>query len=82
VNFGKSWIEDSPCQHGLISLPYLDGPSLENLQLDGAFVRFLWIVPITGEELEFKKASGLEALESRFEKAEFNYLNPYRPSVC
>src|SRR5260370_12587677 len=29
VNFGKPWMEGSRCDHGLLSLPYLDGPQLE-----------------------------------------------------
>lgn len=82
VNFGKPWIENSPCEHGLISLPYLDGPDLEELQLENRSLQFLWLLPITKEELAFKKASGLEALEARFEKEQINYLNPHRPSVC
>jgi hypothetical protein len=29
VNFGRPWIANSRCSFGLVSLPYLDGPSLE-----------------------------------------------------
>src|SRR5438874_259081 len=29
VNFGRPWLPGSKCEHGLLSLPYLDGPSLE-----------------------------------------------------
>lgn len=31
VNFGRSWLPDSLCSYGLVSLPYLDGSPLEEL---------------------------------------------------
>jgi hypothetical protein len=79
VNFGKPWIGSSLCTHGLVSLPYLDGPALEwgvNRKL-----RCLWLIPITPEELAFKNESGIEALEKRFEQAQFDYADRARPSV-
>ena len=81
VNFGRPWLPQSKCDHGLISLPYLDGPNLEWLKMPERSVRFLWLVPITDEELRFKKAHGLEALENRLEERQFNYLDPMRSSV-
>jgi hypothetical protein len=81
VNFGRPWLPGSRCTHGLISLPYLDGPNLEVLELEAGIVRFLWLIPITKEEVEFKKVRGLEALEARFEQASFDYLDPRRKSV-
>ena len=47
VNFGRPWRPGSPGTHGLLSLPYLDGPQLEYLQLDRLAVRFLWLIPLT-----------------------------------
>lgn len=83
VNFGKPWIEDSPSEYGLISLPYLDGPELENLELpNGKVVQCLWLIPIMKSEVDFKKKKGLEALENCFEEARFDYLDPKRRSVC
>ena len=32
VNFGRPWLRGSKCEHGLVSLPYLYGPALENLR--------------------------------------------------
>lgn len=82
VNFGKPWIDASPCEYGLISLPYLDGPRLENLEVRNGIVKCFWLVPITKTEVEFKKEYGLEALEERFEEKQFNYLDPMREAVC
>jgi Suppressor of fused protein (SUFU) len=79
VNFGRPWRKGSNCTHGLLSLPYVFGPKLE--WLDKPRVRFLWLIPITAEEQQFKKEHGLEALERLFDSAGFNYLDPMRASV-
>ena len=83
VNFGRPWFSGSACDYGLISLPYLDGPDLENLSLDdlGTGIKCLWLIPITKSEREFKKRQGVEALESKLEDASFNYLDPARQTV-
>jgi hypothetical protein len=78
VNFGRPWLPGSLCDHGLISLPYLDGPALEWLICANIKVRFLWLIPITKAEVEFKKRHGIETLESIFETKKFDYLNPTR----
>jgi hypothetical protein len=81
VNFGRGWQEKSPCDHGFISLPYLDGPNLENLPTEnGATTKFYWLIPITQAELDFKRKFGVEALEQQFDKS-LNYLNPMRCSI-
>lgn len=83
VNFGRPWLPNSTCLFGLISLPYLDGPVLENhiSKTSGKSIRFLWLIPITEQEREYKRQHGLEALESLLEKAVVNYLDPMRVSV-
>jgi hypothetical protein len=82
VNFGRPWIEGARCDHGLISLPYLDGPSLEWLDLNGKKVRFLWVIPITMSEAVFARDNGVDRLEERLEAAQINYLSPQRPHVA
>ena len=79
VNFGKPWLPGSICTFGLISLPYMDGLELE--RLEEPKVRFLWLLPATESEVAYKKKYGMEALEERFEIAQFNYQDPLRPSV-
>jgi hypothetical protein len=81
INIGRPWVVGSKCEFGLISLPYLDGPRLECLNHGKVKVRFLWVIPITKHELEFKKLYGLNALEDKLEAASFNYLDLYRESV-
>lgn len=78
VNFGRGWLENSLCEHGLISLPYLDGP---NLEIEAHGINCYWLIPVTKAEVEYKKARCLEALEALFEKKHFNYLDPNRMSV-
>jgi hypothetical protein len=78
VNFGKPWIARSSCDHGFISLPYLDGPGLENGPHN---IKFYWLIPITKAEVEYATAHGVNALEEMFEREPFNYLDPARTSV-
>lgn len=81
VNFGRPWVRGSGCSFGLVSLPYADGPELENGIVQLKPVSFLWLIPITAAEREFKKRHGLEALEQRFESAGFYPPDPRRRSV-
>lgn len=81
VNFGRPWLRESACDRGLVSLPYLDGPMLENLRIKSDLVKCYWLIPISLSEVEFKQAYGLGALEQAFERAKFNYLDPQRASV-
>jgi Suppressor of fused protein (SUFU) len=82
VNFGRPWLPNSLCEYGLISLPYLDGPRLEHFYTDDkSSVRFLWLLPITQTERDYKKSFGLEELEQRFDAASVDYLNPNRQSA-
>lgn len=67
--------------YGLISLPYLNGSCFENHQTKSGRIRFLWLIPITIQERDYKKQNGLEALEQKFEQGHLNYINPYRKSV-
>jgi hypothetical protein len=81
VNFGRPWFPNSACDHGLLSLPYLDGPALERCELPGETVHCLWLIPITAAEVEFAVAGGLERLEQRFEAGKLDYLDPERRSL-
>jgi hypothetical protein len=81
VNFGRPWLKGSTCDRGMISLPYRDGPSLEDLRIGSDLVKCYWLVPITLAEVDYKQRNGLEALEQAFERAGFNYLDPQRASV-
>ncbi len=83
VNFGRPWLPGSGCTRGLLSRPYLDGPELEFARPNphAPPIRCAWLIPVYEEEVAFKKANGLEALEARFEETGFDYLDPGRRSV-
>ncbi len=82
MNFGRPWISDSECDHGFISLPYLDGPKLEALTIDGRRIgSFYWLIPVTHAEVEYKITNGADVLEKKFDEAKFDYLNPNRASL-
>lgn len=83
INFGRPWQGLSECTYGLISLPYLDGPKLELLDSDNGFktISCYWLIPITLQERDYKIKNGLEALEAKFERSDFNYLDSNRKSI-
>lgn len=81
VNFGRGWRSRATCEHGLVSLPYLDGPDLENAQVCGEAVRCLWLVPVTSAEIKFMLANGRDKLENLFEVRGLDYLNARRASI-
>src|SRR5262249_2003043 len=81
VNFGRPWQDTSLCEYGFVSLPFLDGPDLENLYLPGnKTIKFYWLIPVTKSEVEFKSRYGIEALEQKFDSKNLDYLNPRRLS--
>ena len=81
VNFGRPWLGRSLCNHGFVSLPYLDGPSFEILNTPLGPINFYWLIPVHAEEVTYKAQQGVEALEQAFENESFNYLDPSRPSA-
>jgi hypothetical protein len=81
VNFGVPWQPGSLCSYGLLSRPYLDGPTLETLHVAQRQVSCYWLIPIMSAERDFKRAAGLEALEELFDQPPLDYLAPLRPSV-
>jgi len=83
VNFGRPWLPGSHCSSGLISLPYLDGPDLEFLRHSELKqdVRFLWLIPITVEEVRYKKEHGLGSFENLLETGNVDYVDPLRKSL-
>ncbi len=83
INFGKAWQKESECSFGFVSLPYLDGPILEDFfipEID-LRVKFYWLIPITEKEREFKMQHGPEALEKKFDEMQINYVDSNRNSV-
>jgi hypothetical protein len=82
VNFGRPWLPGSICDHALISLPYLDGPKLEICRVGEVETRYLWLIPITKGERDFKVKNGIDALEKLFDGGKLDYANPRRPNLA
>jgi hypothetical protein len=78
VNLGEPWQDKSICDHGFISLPYLDGPDLEIYENSGGQLHNLWLIPITESERDYTIEHGWEKLEELFEEKGLDYLNPAR----
>ncbi|MFB6628352.1 suppressor of fused domain protein [Streptomyces sp. NPDC056362] len=82
VPIGRPWLDDSRCDHYLISLPYPYGPDFEVCAWDEtAHARLLWLLPITEAEKDHRREHGLEALESLFDERAIDPVDPQRPSV-
>lgn len=81
VNFGRPWQNKSSCEYGFVSLPYIDGPILEDLTTSSGLVKCYWLIPVSKKEVEFKKKNGVEALESKFDEPSFNFIDPNRASM-
>jgi hypothetical protein len=81
VPIGEPWLDDSACDHLLVSLPYPLGPEFESAHWNGGHARILWLLPITSLERDFKAEHGIEALEERFDAGAIAYWDPARPSV-
>jgi Suppressor of fused protein (SUFU) len=74
-------LDDSSCNHFLVSLPYTFGPQLEVCSVGGENIHLYWLLPITKDEKDFKTENGLDALEAKFEEKGLPYWRPERPSV-
>lgn len=83
VPIGRPWLDDSDCDHYLVSLPYPFGPDFEVCTWEGgAHARILWLLPITAAEKDFRREKGLEALEVRFDEHAIDPVDPQRASVA
>jgi hypothetical protein len=82
IPIGEPWVKHSGLDHILMSLPYLWGPSLEDLALADRHVRVLWALPIYRIEAEYRHLHGLEELERKLEADGVDVLDPFRsPAV-
>lgn len=78
INIGQPWLLDSPCDHGLVSRPHLEGEEFEFFHFEGHYVHCHWFIPITARERDYRLKYGPQALEKLFKKKQVDFLNPYR----
>ncbi|MFG2976973.1 suppressor of fused domain protein [Streptomyces sp. NPDC048331] len=79
---GEPWLPGSPCDHLMISLPYLHGPDLEQCPLPDGHARILWLLPVTAAEMAYRREHGHEALEQLFDEQAIIPTDPLRASVA
>ncbi len=69
-------------RHILFVPPFLWGPdAFPRMEDEDVIVLFLQLIPISDAELDFARAEGADALESRFEQAQIDIYDLNRPSV-
>ncbi|WP_221417866.1 suppressor of fused domain protein, partial [Fulvivirga kasyanovii] len=81
INFGRPWQGKSACEYGFISLPYLDGPDLENFTDEEITVKCYWLIPVCESEVDYRSKYGTEALEEKFDQECLDYVNPNRDCI-
>jgi|SRR5438876_3160145 len=82
MNFGRPWQNISACNHGFISLPYLEGPDLEKMEVkQNKIIKFYWLIPLPIKKLILKCQKGLKLLKVKSKQNAFDYINPKRRST-
>ncbi|MDI5969624.1 suppressor of fused domain protein [Streptomyces sp. SL13] len=83
VPLGRPLVPGASCDHLLVTLPHPYGPALEHCPLPAArTARLLWLLPVTGAEIAFRRATSHEALEERFGAEVIDPTDPFRRSVA
>jgi hypothetical protein len=81
VVVGQLKDSNTTCDHGFISLPYIEGQELEIFTFEDREIHCYWFIPITEKERDFKIENGCDALEDLFEEKQFDYLDMTRKSL-
>jgi Suppressor of fused protein (SUFU) len=82
LNIGAPWIEGSHATSLYVNKPYFVSHEFEFMRFgDKLTVHFLWLVPITPEERDWRHEHGQEAFERRLETERIDPTDPHRPSV-
>ena len=81
VSVGMPWLPGSQCNYLLLSRPYPLGPDFQASDIGDRHVDYLWLLPITEAERNFKVEHGIEALEERFDSVGLRYGDVKRSSV-
>jgi hypothetical protein len=81
VPIGHPWIEGAAADHLYVNKPYFVSRDFAGLEIDHSFtVRFLWLVPITEREKEWRHECGQEAFEQWLEDHGVTPEDPARRS--
>jgi hypothetical protein len=81
VPIGGPWVEGAEADHLYFNKPYFVSRDFAGLRIDDAFsLRFLWLVPITEREKEWRHEHGQEAFEQWLEEHHVRPEDPARRS--
>lgn len=82
LRIGRPWLDESPQDRLLTSIPYPFGPKFEWCRRATRPIRFVWLLPVAASEVAFAREHGLEALEDRFDQHAIDATDPRRPPVA
>jgi len=72
------FVEGSLLDNALILTPFAEAAALDTLKIRRRRCRFLWALPITAAELQYKQRYGTCELLERMDRERI-YIEPYRP---
>ena len=81
LNIGHPWLNESPFDHLVVTLPYPYGPNLETSPKSAGRARFLWLVPISSTEAALIRNDGFDRFEDLIEESEVDVLDPHRRAL-
>lgn len=81
VPIGRPWLDDSAADHVVLAPPHSYPESFEYLTCGDFTVHFLWVLPVTPQEVVFRHDNGFEALEDLFESSQTDLTDPHRVSL-
>jgi len=82
LNHGEPWIEGADASFLYVNKPYFVSHRFERLPYgDGHTAQFLWLVPITEAEKDWRHAHGQEAFEQLLEERRIDPTDPARAPV-
>ena len=81
LEIGYPWLDNSSCDHFLVSHPYPFSPDFETIEINDITISFRWLLPITKSEALYAQDNGQEALEEIFERVVLDYLDVNRQPV-
>lgn len=77
VNFGVPWLDNSICDHALLTTMETE---FEWIQSGNRRIHYLWLVPITKSERDYKIEHGIEALDTKLDEHDVDCTDPLRKS--
>lgn len=81
IPLGMPIVQNSSLTSVLFAIAYFDPPWFRGLDVDGKHIQFLWVIPLTEREREFKTKTGWNALGQMFENEQVVIGDVFRESA-